>query len=86
MIFLQRNVEGFAFKNTLWILLTILSFQSFAQRDGGPRKGMGAGGEMTGRVYGKILDTLSSTPLEYAVVRIVDESNKLIKLGSVLLE
>ncbi len=78
MIFLQRNVEGFAFKNTLWILLTILSFQTFAQRDGGPKRGAGPMAEMTGRVYGKILDTLSSTPLEYAVVRIVDENNKLI--------
>jgi hypothetical protein len=78
MIFLQRNVEGFAFKNTLWILLTILSFQAFAQRDGGPKRGAGPMAEMTGRVYGKILDTLSSTPLEYAVVRIVDENNKLI--------
>lgn len=78
MIFLQRNVEGFAFRVTLIIAIFISSFSASAQRDGGPKRQGGAFPEITGRVYGKILDTLSSIPLEYAVVRVVDENNKLI--------
>ena len=86
MIFLQRNVDGLLTKYTLTILAVLIFNFSYAQPPhGGSNNGTGGRGrggvpalDITARVYGKIVDTISNAALEYAVVRITDERNKLI--------
>jgi hypothetical protein len=79
MIFLQRIVDGRISKWTMTALCIFILNVAFAQPPGGGRGRGGAPGmEMTARVYGKIMDTISNSVLEYAVVRITDDKSKLI--------
>lgn len=41
-------------------------------------RGEGKMGEMSGRIYGKVLDSLTNKPLEYAVIRVVTASGQLV--------
>lgn len=57
-----------------------MSLLVYAQPRTGERGGDRKDG-MTGRIYGKILDSISNKPLEYAVIRVVSPSGQLISGG-----
>jgi hypothetical protein len=82
MNFLHSIVKG-KLHLVLFSLLLISALSAFAQPNQG-RGGRGQGGrgnfqgEMSARIYGKILDSLQNTPLEYVVIRVLDENQKLI--------
>lgn len=76
MTFLQLIVKG---KTKLFIVLFVLCFAIIGSSQ--PRNGERAFDRkdaMTGRIYGKIVDSVSNKSLEYVVIRVVSSSGQLI--------
>ena len=73
----------------LSIALCFFSLHVFSQPNQGRGSGAGGGrggrgnfnGEMTARLYGKVIDSLSRGPQEYVVIRVLDENQKLLNGG-----
>jgi len=73
----------------LSIALCLFYFNAFAQPNQGRGNGGGGGrggrgnfnGEMTARLYGKVIDSISRGPQEYVIIRVLDENQKLLTGG-----
>jgi outer membrane receptor protein involved in Fe transport len=58
-------------KVILALTLVCVTFMAFAQMPGGGRGNMGGGQMPTGRFYGKVVDSKSGKPIEYASVQLL---------------
>ncbi|HEX2628522.1 MAG TPA: carboxypeptidase regulatory-like domain-containing protein, partial [Chitinophagaceae bacterium] len=58
-------------KVILALTLVCVAFMAFAQMPGGGRGNMGGGQMPTGRFYGKVVDSKSGKPIEYASVQLL---------------
>jgi outer membrane receptor protein involved in Fe transport len=77
MTFIQLIVQGFKYTFFVFVFL-ICSHLALAQPKYPGGRGEGKMGEMSGRIYGKVLDSLTNKPLEYAVIRVVTASGQLV--------
>lgn len=85
----MKILSSYHCAKVLSIALCLFSLHALAQPNQGRGSGAGGGrggrgnfnGEMTARLYGKVIDSLSRGPQEYVVIRVLDENQKLLNGG-----